>query len=302
MIFLWGIRGDGPMDLVKEELERRQIPHLFFDHKRSWDTQVQIHYSPSVKGEIACDGLHLALEKVQAAYFRPYDFRMYPDYHYGPNDWSNPEASHVMNLEDILWSWAETAPCLVLNKASKMLSNNSKPYQLEVIKAVGLSVPETILTTSPEFVEHFMDQYDDVIYKSISGTRSIVSKLGPEKQRNLNKVKWCPTQFQNYIEGYNCRVHVVNDRVFGHRILSEADDYRYDNEGIEATDLPGEIHDKCIELSHKLELPLCGIDFMVTKENEWVCFEVNPSPAYSYYQKQTGQNISSAIVDYMLHY
>jgi hypothetical protein len=33
----------------------------------------------------------------------------------------------------------------------------------------------------------------------------------------------------------------------------------------------------------------------VTPEGEWFCFEVNPSPAFLYYQQATGQPIATAV-------
>ena len=37
----------------------------------------------------------------------------------------------------------------------------------------------------------------------------------------------------------------------------------------------------------------------ITPENYVYCFEVNPSPAFSYYESQTGQPISCAVADYL---
>jgi glutathione synthase/RimK-type ligase-like ATP-grasp enzyme len=44
---------------------------------------------------------------------------------------------------------------------------------------------------------------------------------------------------------------------------------------------------------------LCGIDLKRSPDQEYFCFEVNPSPGYSYYQSNTGQDIASAIVRYL---
>jgi hypothetical protein len=38
-----------------------------------------------------------------------------------------------------------------------------------------------------------------------------------------------------------------------------------------------------------------GIDLKITPDDEVYCFEVNPSPAFSYYESNTGQPISAAI-------
>jgi hypothetical protein len=46
-------------------------------------------------------------------------------------------------------------------------------------------------------------------------------------------------------------------------------------------------------------LAIAGIDLKVTRDNRVYCFEVNPSPAYSYYESNTGQPISSAVADYL---
>ena len=50
------------------------------------------------------------------------------------------------------------------------------------------------------------------------------------------------------------------------------------------------------QLSQRLELPLCGIDLKCTPDGDYYCFEVNPSPAYSYYQENSGHDIASAII------
>ena len=55
------------------------------------------------------------------------------------------------------------------------------------------------------------------------------------------------------------------------------------------------LYTKCCEL----DLPLCGIDLKRAVDGTFFCFEVNPSPAYSYYQDQTGQPIADALVDYL---
>jgi len=62
-------------------------------------------------------------------------------------------------------------------------------------------------------------------------------------------------------------------------------------------DLPQEIQQRCISLAEHLCLPLCGIDLRHTPEGAWVCFEVNPMPAYTYFEDNSGLPISRAIVD-----
>jgi NAD(P)-dependent dehydrogenase (short-subunit alcohol dehydrogenase family) len=46
---------------------------------------------------------------------------------------------------------------------------------------------------------------------------------------------------------------------------------------------------------------ICGIDLRRRPDGEHVCFEVNPMPGYSYFESETGQAISEALVDYLMH-
>jgi glutathione synthase/RimK-type ligase-like ATP-grasp enzyme len=97
---------------------------------------------------------------------------------------------------------------------------------------------------------------------------------------------------------------VVGNEVFATEILTEAVDYRYahdEERDIEMipVDLTPEIAARCLDLSRILNLPLCGIDLKRTPDGDYYCFEVNPSPAYTYYQEKTGQDIALAIVKYL---
>jgi glutathione synthase/RimK-type ligase-like ATP-grasp enzyme len=98
---------------------------------------------------------------------------------------------------------------------------------------------------------------------------------------------------------------VVGTAAFATAILSEATDYRYATRQVgtaadlEAIQLPEDLEQRCIELAGTLELPLAGIDLKITPEGRVYCFEVNPSPAFSYYEANTGQPIAQAIATYL---
>jgi glutathione synthase/RimK-type ligase-like ATP-grasp enzyme len=59
--------------------------------------------------------------------------------------------------------------------------------------------------------------------------------------------------------------------------------------------LPPEVEARCRDLSKRLRLPVAGIDLRRTPDGEWYCFEVNPSPGFTYYESKTGQPIAAAI-------
>jgi len=48
-------------------------------------------------------------------------------------------------------------------------------------------------------------------------------------------------------------------------------------------------------LAAGLGLPVAGIDLRRTPSGRWYCFEVNPSPGFSYYEHATGQPLALSI-------
>jgi glutathione synthase/RimK-type ligase-like ATP-grasp enzyme len=192
----------------------------------------------------------------------------------------------------------------VLNRNAPAASNGSKPYQAELIREVGFRTPETLVTNDPAAARTFLREHPRAVYKSISAVRSIVREVTPDRLDDLHRIRDLPTQFQEYVPGTNVRVHVIDAATFAHEVETAAVDYRYAGRDdlevtMRAVDLPPDIAARCVELAQRLDLPLCGIDLKRTPDEQYFCFEVNPSPAFSYYQEETGQPIADAIVAYL---
>ena len=47
-------------------------------------------------------------------------------------------------------------------------------------------------------------------------------------------------------------------------------------------------------------LHLAGIDLRQTPEGTWYCFEVNPSPAFTFFEAGAGQPIAAAVAALLL--
>ena len=185
-------------------------------------------------------------------------------------------------------------------------SNVSKPYQAQLIRRQGFAIPETLVTNEPELVHEFVSRHGRVVYKSISGTRSIVQTLASSDLSRLEQIRWCPVQFQAYVPGTDARVHVIGDEVFATAIHSDATDYRYaareelDTVRLAAIELADELAERCVTLARVLQLPFAGIDLRLGPDGEATCFEVNPSPAFTFYELSTGQPIARALARYLL--
>ena len=299
MILFWGLPGDTPLSAVADVLSRRRVKTLFLNQHDSLRWSVDLSVGDSISGYLRNGRQSLDLVDVKAAYVRPYDARQLPAL-----AGDAPALAHALNLGEALLAWADITPAKVVNRPWAMAPNNSKPYQSLQIRSLGFAVPDTLITTDPDAARQFWEKHGTVIYKSVSSVRSIVSRLSSEHAERIKNVRWCPTQFQQYIAGTDYRVHVVGDRVFPSEIVSQADDYRYASRTgrparIRAARLPREVAERCRRLAAGVNLPVAGIDLRVTAKGEWYCFEVNPSPGFTYYQDATGQPIAEAIAQFL---
>ena len=294
-ILLWGPSSDPPLAAVADALRRAGCPLVFLDQHTVLDTQMSLSVSDTVAGELRLGNERLDLSSVKAVYLRPCDSRELPcvvDAGAGSAAWH-----HALALQDMMSSWCELTPALALNRPIDMAANSSKPYQSLLIEAQGFRIPDTLLTTDPDAAAQFWRHHGRVIYKSLSATRSIVSCVTDEHVARFDNIANCPTQFQQYVEGTEYRVHVVGEDLLACAIQSTADDYRYTTEPVamQACELPPDIATRCRRLAESMNLPLAGLDLRCTAEGTWYCFEVNPSPGFTYFQHATGQPIAESI-------
>jgi hypothetical protein len=299
MILLWGILEDKPLATVYDTLNRMGAPVVLVDQDSIFSTELDLSIGYDVEGILRVSKGSIDLSSITCSYLRPYALREL----FGSESsekYSDRKWQHAVYLEEALSSWLELTPTLVINRLTSMSLTNSKPFQLTQIQSVGFKIPETIVTTDPREVMKFWQRHGTVIYKSISGVRSIISRLTSKHLDLLGNVAWCPTQFQEYIPGNDYRVHVVGKEIFCCRISSKADDYRYAHRRGESVHivpftLPEEIGSKCKRLATSMGLIVAGIDLRLAENGDWYCFEINPSPGFTYYQDFTGHRIDTAI-------
>jgi glutathione synthase/RimK-type ligase-like ATP-grasp enzyme len=251
-----------------------------------------------VSGVLTLGEQTIDLSDVTSAYLRLMDDRFLPEVEALAAD--DPARVHARGFHEAFFRWSEVTPALVVNRAEPQGSNGSKPYQAQLIARHGLLPPPTLITNDPEAVIAFRAEHGRIIYKSISASRSIVREFEDADVRRLDAISWCPVQFQARIEGLNVRVHVVGGRTFPTAIKSTHLDYRYARkEGgsseLVSTRLPKDIAKSCVALTADLGLAFSGIDLLKGSDGNWYCFEVNPSPAFSYFQANTGQPIATAL-------
>jgi hypothetical protein len=302
LILLCGIPSETAIAMVREQLNILDFPNVMLNQRRFADIELEFEVADSqVTGILKIEGSTFRLQDFQGIYVRLMDFRYLPELDDEPPE--SPKRSYCRALHETLIQWLQIAEAKVVSRPAVMGSNFSKPYQAQLILKHGFKVPETLITNDPKLVHDFIQKHNRVIYKSISSVRSIVQTLTDKDLERLDHIQWCPTQFQEFIEGSNIRVHVVGNEAFATAVTSNAIDYRYSHCIGEQTELKaielGELSEKCVKLSHALGLGVSGIDLKITPNNDVFCFEVNPSPAFSYYEDVTGQPIARSIAAYL---
>jgi glutathione synthase/RimK-type ligase-like ATP-grasp enzyme len=286
VIIVWGPHDDPPSARILELLRERGIDVVHLDDSALDGLRYDVTLGSGPGGWLEVDGREIRLDAIHGIYLRP-----------GPQRTPTARAAAACLL-----GVASSIDAVVINRPAAGRSNLAKPYQLAAITAAGFAVPPTIVTTDPVAARAFLARHGRIVYKSISGVRSIVATLDATGAERLSGVSTGPVQLQRWIDGIDVRIHVVGTRWFTTAIESGAADYRYAAEGghevkIVATDVDREIGQRLVDLAAGMGLLVAGIDLRLTPDDEWYCFEVNPSPGFTFYEEATGQPIAAAIAD-----
>ena len=173
-------------------------------------------------------------------------------------------------------------------------SNDSKLYQITTLAKKNIRIPKSqILAKTP------LSKLQDIrcIFKSLGSIRSIVTEY--EHHLYSSTITYEPVLFQELLLGENIRVHVIKNKCFATLIKSEKIDYRYDydNRTFLDYDLPQIIKEECILIAKNMSLTFCGID-LIKYQSFYYILEVNPSPGYSFYEKNLlHKDISTALME-----
>jgi hypothetical protein len=302
MIVFAGIPSEAPLALAIAAAERANAPYVIFNQRHAAHYDLQLTCGgDGIDGSLWLGSTLQPLTAVTGIYSRMMEVTALPEHR--PHCRAAPEAEPLEKARAVCGLFDEVLdvlPTMVVNRPAAMGSNLSKPAQAQAIVSAGLLTPPTLVTNIPEAARAFHAEHGRIIYKSISAVRSIVREWLPDCGTDLAAVTALPTQFQAFIPGVNIRVHVVGEQVFATGIESSAIDYRYVADegavGMHPVELAAETAEACIALTRKLGLQMSGIDLKRTPDGECYCFEVNPSPAYSFFEELGGQPIAAALV------
>jgi glutathione synthase/RimK-type ligase-like ATP-grasp enzyme len=302
MILVAGIMADGMIELMCARLEYMGYDYFFLDELRfpgdfnaSWSIS-----NGGITGYLEGPKGKVDLKDITGIYARYVQYRGAEKREgFGERE----EEIITSEYQASLMYLFDAMPCVVVNRVKASTSNDSKLYQEALVSSFGFLTPRTLVTTNSEEAVDFYEACNKkTIYKSVSSVRSIVRRLEDADLPRLESVRNCPTQFQEWVEGVDIRVHTVGEQTFATELVSEASDYRYASRSgasltAEAIEIPPEIAAACVGLTKSVGLVVAGIDLRRTPDGRYYCFEMNPSPGFLFYERATGQPISEAVAN-----
>lgn len=286
---------------------------------RRLNTELLTHFGVSYRishGEVSGRlmlGDHVDLRLVRSIYYRRPVLPVLSDA-YDPSvaRWIQNELQRcwggiLQSLVDAKW----------INHPLRISGASYKPEQLARATRMGLKVPDTLITSSPEEAETFCQDRDFAVIVKPLGHGEIrgdgvardllvyTNLLAPTDARDLASVRDCPTLFQAYVKkSYDLRVTVVEDRYFAVALHSQEQaksqvDCRRDNmSGMQYSveDLPKSVAEKLIALTRSYGLSFSAIDMAVDGHGRYWFFELNPAGQWAWLEQVVGVPISEALV------
>jgi hypothetical protein len=194
-----------------------------------------------------------------------------------------------------------------------------KASQLRIAAELGLELPPTLFTNSPEEFLGFYQQHNGQIVSKLAGfafDRAVNRVFSRYTEVVSNRdvgyaasLQYCPVILQAYVpKRVELRITVVGREVFAAEIHSQHTHHtrhdwrRYDSGQTPhfSHDLPPEVHERCVRLVERLDLCYGAIDMILTPDGRYVFIEINPNGQYLWIEQEIGLPISAAICDLLM--
>ncbi len=202
---------------------------------------------------------------------------------------------------------ADSFEGLVLTRPSILRASSNKITQSSLAHKIGFKTPKHTITNCHQKIKTYFSS--DIIVKPISTGKIKKGEDFEYVQTNLvddsvsfEKLKYCPSYFQKYIEkDYECRLTVIENCYFPVRIISKNKvDWRVNGNSVDYScmDIPEDIIEKCYKLMSSLNIEFGCFDFII-KNEEWYFLEVNINGQWAWLEMDLGIKISDKIIQYL---
>lgn len=269
---------------------------------------VQLAGGAGLGATVDTGGRRLDLDSVSAVWWRrPRPFEV-------PDGRSRAERRFIRSELQGAWrGLMSTIDCYWMSHPDAIERANYKIDQLCRAHALGLDIPDTLITSRLEEVLAFFDRHDGrIIYKAVANSmlptettqpklvvyaedepppdwepvRGVyATPLTAELLAGIDSLGEAPGVFQEQVDkDVELRVTVIGDEVFTAEIHSQTnertrDDWRHYDVEIpwRAGTLPDDVARRCVELTRGYGLNFGAIDLIRTPDGRHVFLEINPN-------------------------
>lgn len=189
----------------------------------------------------------------------------------------------VADADSTLRSFMQACPARWVNPWAAYCFHQEKPLQLRKAKALGLSIPKTLITNNPEEVIDFCSGGERFIFKPVyGGTHTkFVTLEHLDRERLDFALSHAPVTLQEYIPGTNVRSYVIGDRIYSAKIHSSEVDFRSDfDTELEGIEIPGSVKAQCLAVTQGFGMEWTAIDWRLSPAGEYIFLEANFSPMF----------------------
>jgi len=297
---------DVTADYVVAELHQRGVP-VFRCNPGDFPRRLTLaaHLDEGWTGSLHLPDRHISLDEIGCAWYRrPTTFEFPDELSAEERRWATAEAR--LGLGGVMAALPRW-----LNHPCDIARAEYKPVQLQAARAVGLTVPDTLITNNSQEARRFAKERGQVVYKPLSaagvyedGQYRLVYANRLAADDITDTVSATAHLFQAWVDkAYEVRLTVIDDELFAVRIdgqsAAAAIDWRadYDNLRYSVISVPGWVRHRVLDLLDVLMLRFAALDFIVTPDGGWVFLEANPNGQWAWLQDATGLPMATAIAD-----
>lgn len=310
---------DDHLDRVITELQRRGLSWFRFD---TLDFPQVLHVSARVasdvsdwQGDFVLRDSHYRIEDIQSIWYRRPTKRFHFPEGLSEDGYEYAQAEAQRGFEGLL----RALPVLWVSHPDAIRAAEWKPQQLVYAQQVGLSVPQTLITSNPQAALRFFEECQgQVVYKPFNqgvphpklgepwqGSIYTTKLTQAELEEHAPAIALTTNLFQEYIpKAFELRINVIGTRAFAAEIHSQHSerssvDFRmgYSDLSYKIHQLPRQIEQACLSLMQRFHLQFSAIDMLVTPENKYVFLELNACGQWGWIETHTGLPLTEALID-----
>ena len=187
----------------------------------------------------------------------------------------------------------ESAGCRMYNSIRFFMVE--KPLLLFKMASVGVPVPDSLFTRSPDEFRGFARKFPQAILKPV--TEGYARRLKAEDLRNAGRVSRAPVTLNRFVEGRDARLYVCDGEVVSgswSEPLKKGDLGNSPQREFELAPSP-KMKKAAIRAASVCGLRFSGVDLRIGEDGEFVILECNSMPSFIHVESQVGTPISDHV-------